>query len=95
VSGVQITPASPSVGVGDQVQLQAMATLAPTVASAAACPAPPSRDFSLLVDWASDDDLVADVSFFGEVSGLAEGSVTISATYGTMTPATASVVVNP
>jgi hypothetical protein len=87
-----IQPASPNVGVGDQVQLQALATFNPT----AACPVPPTRDFSLLVDWASTDESVADVSFFGAVTGVAEGGVTISATYGTMLPvATVPLVVNP
>jgi len=78
------------VGVNGQVQLQAMASFEPT----AACPVPPPRDFSLLVQWTSSNDLVAEVNFFGQVRGVAPGSVDITATYGTMAD-TATVVVNP
>jgi hypothetical protein len=86
----QIQPAMPSVDVGgDPVQLRAMASFNPT----AACPAPLPRDFSLLVDWASDDELVAEVSFFGAVTGVAPGTTNISATYGIMEPATVPLTV--
>jgi hypothetical protein len=79
----QIQLATPSVQVGGEpVQLRAVATFSPT----AACPAPIARDFSLLVDWGSSDESVAEVSFFGAVTGVAQGSVTIRATYGTMLP---------
>jgi hypothetical protein len=72
-----------SVGVGDDVQLRAMATLTGT----GACAAPPARDFSLVVTWDSTPANRADVSFLGEVTGRATGNVTITAGYGTMSPA--------
>ena len=75
-----IQPFSPTVAVDGHVQLQAIATLT----GAGACASPPARDFALLVNWASDNEGVADISFFGQATGVSEGSVTIRATYGTM-----------
>jgi hypothetical protein len=79
-----------SVSVNGQAQLRAMASFKST----AACPMPPPRDFSLLVQWTSSNDSVAEVNFFGRVRGVAQGSATITATYGKMSD-TATVVVNP
>jgi hypothetical protein len=81
-ASLRIEPPAPAVAVGGTAQLQAMVTFAPT----AACAAPPERDFSLLVDWASEDESIAEVSFFGEATGLAQGSVTIGATYVRIPP---------
>jgi hypothetical protein len=89
-SAPAIQPSTPTVAVDGQVQLAAIATFNATPT----CASPPARDFSLLVDWASSNESVADVSFFGQATGLSEGSVTISATYGTMPPATVPLVVD-
>ena len=81
VTGINVTPGSTSVGVGDPVQLQALATVTsgdPTCTS----PPTPTRDFSRIVEWSSSNESVADVSFSGEVTGVAVGGpVTITATY--------------
>ena len=81
VTGINVTPGSTSVGVGDPVQLQALATVTsgdPTCTS----PPTPTRDFSRIVEWSSSNESVADVSFSGEVTGVAAGGpVTITATY--------------
>jgi len=93
VTDLQIAPGSPSVQVDEQVQLQAIATLTGT----GTCATPPTRDFSILVDWNSANESRAEVSFFGQATGIAQGTVNISATYGTMPPVTDTVplVVNP
>jgi hypothetical protein len=93
LTDLDIVPASPSVQAGGQVQLQAVASL--TGAPGTACATPPPRDFSILVDWGSDDELVAEVSFFGQATGISAGTANISATYGIMLPVTVPLVVNP
>ena len=78
VDGVQVTPAAGTVGVDDSLPLVATATLTST----GVCAAPLPRDFSAVVTWASSAEHLADVSFFGAVTGIAPGGpVTITATY--------------
>lgn len=95
-ASLQIQPSAPEVSAGRTVQLRARVTFAGT----ATCPVAPPRDFSLLVDWSSDDETVADVSFFGQVSGRRSGQADISATYVRIVPmspltATVPLDVNP
>jgi hypothetical protein len=77
VTDLQVTPATANVGVGNDVQLVATATLTGT----AACPSPPPRDFSTIVTWTSSAKNLAAVSFFGKVTGIAPGGPVITATY--------------
>jgi hypothetical protein len=78
VDGVQVTPATGTVGVGDPLPLVATATLTGT----GVCASPPPRDFSTVVTWTSSAEHLAEVSFFGAVTGLAPGGpVAITATY--------------
>jgi len=96
VTALEVTPASSNVAVGDTRQLQARATVTGTVA---ACASPQRRDFSTAVTWTSTAENRADVSFFGEVTGIAPGSATIRASYGIGNPPpfsdTASITVVP
>jgi Bacterial Ig-like domain (group 2) len=43
---------------------------------------PPTRDFSTVVTWGSSHQTRARVNFFGKVTGIAPGGVTITATNG-------------
>jgi hypothetical protein len=77
-----------SVTVGTPAQLQAMASFASVTgvtAEAAGCPKPPSlpptRDFSLLTTWSSNNKPVADVNFFGRVDPRDVGDATIHWAY--------------
>jgi uncharacterized protein YjdB len=67
IGGIDVTPASPGIQVGDTVQLSADAT---GVVG--------SPDTS--VTWTSSDDSVATVDAAGLVTGVAEGTATITAT---------------
>ncbi len=79
VTGLLVTPHTGSVQVNGTLPLLATATLSST---AAGCTIPPARDFSTVVHWESADETRADVSFFGEVTGLAAGGpVMIKGTY--------------
>jgi hypothetical protein len=86
-----IDPFSPAVAVNGRVQLRAIATLTGT----GACARPPTRDFALLVEWASDNEGVADVNFFGQATGVSAGNVTIRATYGSMSLIPVTLTVSP
>jgi uncharacterized repeat protein (TIGR02543 family) len=94
VTALRVEPPTGIVQVDDDegLQLQAIATLTSTVAACSS--APSERDFSLLVEWESDNEALAEVSFFGEVTGVAPGGATITATYGSFTD-TAAVTVQP
>jgi hypothetical protein len=96
VTDLQVTPASDNVPVGDTRQLLATATVTSTVAG---CTLPEQRDFSTAVTWTSTADSVAHVSFFGEVTGIAQGNATITASYGIGNPppfsGTSSITVVP
>jgi Divergent InlB B-repeat domain/Bacterial Ig-like domain (group 2) len=81
VTDLQVTPSSGNVAVGGTLQLQATATV-----TSAVCTAPQPRDFSTAVTWASTAETVADVTFFGEVTGIAPGNATITASYGIGNP---------
>lgn len=70
VTGIGVTPSSASVAEGGSVQLTA--TLYPAGASG-------------VITWTTSDDTYASVDQTGKVSGLAEGSATITATCGTYT----------
>lgn len=96
VTDLQVTPPSGNVAVGATLQLQATATVTSVVA---AC-MPQPRDFSAAaVTWTSTAENLADVSFFGEVAGIAQGNATITASYGIGNPPpfsdTASITVVP
>ena len=94
VTDLQVTPPSGNVAVGGTLQLQATATVISAV-----CTAPQPRDFSTAVTWTSTAENLADVSFFGEVTGIAQGNATIKASYGIGNPPpfsdTASITVVP
>ncbi len=96
VTSIQVTPPTGQVSVGaNPLLLKATAALSSV---APGCTSPPSRDFSTVVSWESSDEDRADVSFFGEVTGLDPGPVTITATYGNgivVPPDTASITVAP
>jgi hypothetical protein len=78
VTGMQVTPPTGQVEIGGgPLGLVATATLAGT----GTCAAPPARDFSTIVGWQSSAEHVADVSFFGQITGLSEGDAIITATY--------------
>ena len=78
VDGVQVTPAAGTIRVDEALPLVATATLTGT----GVCAAPPPRDFSTVVTWTSSAEHLAEVSFFGAVTGLAPGGpATITATY--------------
>jgi hypothetical protein len=79
VTALEVTPMSTNVAVGATTQLLATATVVSTVAG---CTSPQQRDFSTAVTWTSNPESVADVSFFGEVTGIAPGTATIKASYG-------------
>lgn len=66
VTGVGVVPAAASVKAGEKIQLQAVVI-------------PASAD-DKSVTWSTSDDTVATVSATGEVTGVAEGSATITAT---------------
>jgi hypothetical protein len=83
VTDLQVTPPSGNVGVGGTLQLQATATVASVVAG---CTSQEPRDFSTAVTWTSSAENLADVSFFGEVTGIAPGNATITASYGIGNP---------
>jgi len=70
VTGLSVAPPSASVAVHASVPLVASATLTTT---AAGCPSPQTRDFSRAAAWTSADESIADVSFFGAVTGVAPG----------------------
>jgi hypothetical protein len=79
VNTIQVTPHTDNVQVNGTRQLLATATLSST---AAGCTSPPARDFSTVVGWTNDNESLADVNFFGRVTGLAAGGpVTIRGTY--------------
>jgi hypothetical protein len=81
VTGLSVTPQSAHVGVHATVPLLATATLSST---AIGCTSPPSRDFSRAAAWTSADEGIADVSFFGAVTGVAPGGpVGVTATVTT------------
>lgn len=82
ITGINVvTPGTTSVGVGDALQLQALASVTSDDLTCSAPPTP-TRDFSRIVEWASASESIADVSFSGEVTGVAVGGpVTITATY--------------
>jgi hypothetical protein len=82
ITGINVvTPGTTNVGVGDTLQLQALATVTSTDPTCSAPPTP-TRDFSRIVEWSSASESVADVSFSGEVTGVAVGGpVRITATY--------------
>jgi hypothetical protein len=81
VVGLSVTPPSANVAVHGTVPLLATATLSSTTAG---CTSPPSRDFSRAAAWTSADEGIADVSFFGAVTGGAPGGpVSVTATVGT------------
>ena len=96
VTALEVTPASSTVAVGGTRQLQARATVTSAVAG---CTSPQPRDFSTAVTWTSTAENRADVSFFGEVTGIAQGNATIKASYGIGNPPpfsdTASITVVP
>jgi hypothetical protein len=99
VSAIQVTPGEDIVGVGATLPLQALATVS-SAAPACATPPTPTRDFSTIVTWTSSAEHLADVSFFGEVTGIAQGGpVTITATYPRVNKPslgdTASITVGP
>ena len=79
VTALEVTPDVGNVAVGATTQLRAMATVTSAVT---ACLLPEQRDFSTAVTWTSNPESVADVSFFGEVTGIAPGTATIKASYG-------------
>lgn len=79
VRDIQVTPGTASVAVGGDRQLRANATLS---SSAPTCMSPPTRDFSTVVTWGSSHETRARVNFFGKVTGIAPGGVTITATDG-------------
>ncbi len=83
VIALEVTPAAGNVEVGDTLQLQATATVTSAVAG---CTLPQPRDFSTAVTWTSSAENLADVSFFGEVTGIAQGNATIKASYGIGNP---------
>jgi hypothetical protein len=83
VTALEVTPVSGNVAVGATTQLRAMATVTSVVS---ACILPEPRDFSTAVTWTSSAESVADVSFFGEVTGIAPGNATITASYGIGNP---------
>jgi hypothetical protein len=83
VTDLDVTPPSGNVGVNDTLPLTATATVSGAVP---ACATPQPRDFSRAVTWTSSDDDVADVSFFGEVTGIATGNATVTASYGIGNP---------
>jgi hypothetical protein len=94
VTDLQITPPSGNVGVGGTLPLQATATVTSVVAT---CMSSQPRDFSTAVTWTSNAENVADVSFFGGVTGVAPGTATITASYGIppQFQPTASITVGP
>ena len=79
VTALAVTPLSTNVAVGATTQLLATATVVSTLTG---CTSPQQRDFSTAVTWTSDAESVADVSFFGEVTGIAPGTATIKASFG-------------
>jgi hypothetical protein len=81
VTALEVTPLSTNVAVGATTQLLATATVT-VVSPVAGCMSPQQRDFSTAVTWTSDAESVADVSFFGEVTGIAPGTATIEASFG-------------
>ena len=83
VTDLQVTPPSGNVGVGGTLQLQATATV---TSVGAGCTLPQPRDFSTAVTWTSSAESVADVSFFGEITAIAPGNATITASYGIGNP---------
>jgi hypothetical protein len=86
VSDLQVTPDTGNVQVDAELPLQAIATVSSTTAGCTSPPTP-TRDFSTIVGWTSGAENVADVSFFGEVTGIAPGGpVTITATYPRVAP---------
>ena len=78
VRDIQVTPGTASVAVGRDRQLRANATLS---SSAPTCMSPPT-DFSTAVTWGSSHETRARVDFFGKVTGIAPGGVTLTATHG-------------
>jgi Bacterial Ig-like domain (group 2) len=96
VTDLDVTPPSGNVGVNDTLQVTATATVSGAVP---ACATPQPRDFSRAVTWTSTNEGVADVSFFGEVTGVASGNATITAGYGFGNPprfrATSAITVVP
>jgi hypothetical protein len=77
-TAISVVPSSDTVTVGSSLLLVATATLTP----AATCSTPPPRDFSTVVTWESSNEDLAEVTFFGEVTGISPGGpVTITATY--------------
>ena len=96
VIALEVTPEVGNVAVGATTPLQATATVTGAVAG---CTSPQPRDFSTAVTWTSTAENLADVSFFGEVTGIAQGNATITASYGIGNPPpfsdTASITVVP
>jgi hypothetical protein len=81
VTGLSVAPHSTNVAVHATVPLVATASLSSTTAG---CTSPPDRDFSRAAAWSSADEDIADVSFFGAVTGVAPGGpVSVTATVGT------------
>jgi streptogramin lyase len=78
LSTISITPASPSIAIGTQQQLTATGTF--TDGS--------TQDITNFVTWTSSVSTIASISKTGVVSGLAQGTTTIKASYGTINRST-------
>src|SRR5271169_1428232 len=69
--GVAVTPASPTIAKGTMVQLAATATFSDNT----------TQDVSTASSWTSSDTTIATVSASGLVTGVAPGTVTVTAAY--------------
>jgi uncharacterized protein YjdB len=82
ITGVAVVPASASVAVGGTVQLRALAI----------CGDGTSHDITAVADWSTADPSVATIAPDAVVTGVAQGSAAITATWSTLSgPATVTV----
>jgi uncharacterized protein YjdB len=83
LTSIAISPATANVNVGSTQQFTATGTFADGTTS----------DMTLAVRWTTSDFTVGTISSSGTATGVKTGSVTITATYGTIS-ATAALTVN-